>query len=1520
MSHPLRYRYHRHHLVISTLVVGLALAGCGDGGSSGDGSNQPVGGGTSTETTTPGIVIKAENGLKTTEAGGQVKFSVVLKSKPSANVRIPLSSSNTKEGSVRPTSITFTPSNWDAPQTVIVTGVNDDDADGTVAYTIETGRAQSDDTDYDGMNADDVPVSNVDNDTAGVTVTAKTALVTSEAREQSTFAVALNSKPTADVVIELTSSDLSEGVVSPSKLTFTVDNWNAVQTVVVTGVDDQQMDGEQAYTITTSAVASNDKAYDGMAVDDVDVKNTDNDTAGITVTAESDLATTEAGGQKTFTVVLNSEPTADVVLSVGSSDTTEGTVSASSLTFTAANWNAPQTVTVTGQDDLVADGNQPYNVVIGPAASMDASYNEKTVPNVTVTNTDNDSAGITVTAESDLATTEAGGQKTFTVVLNSKPTADVVLHVGSSDTTEGTVSASSLTFTAANWNAPQTITVTGQDDLVADGNQPYNVVIGPAVSTDTGYNEKTVPNVTVTNTDNDSAGITVTAESDLATTEAGGQKTFTVVLNSEPTADVVLHVGSSDTTEGTVSASSLTFTAANWNAPQTITVTGQDDLVADGNQPYNVVIGPAVSTDTGYNEKTVPNVTVTNTDNDSAGITVTAESDLATTEAGGQKTFTVVLNSEPTADVVLSVGSSDTTEGTVGESSLTFTAANWNAPQTVTITGVNDFVADGNQPFNVVIGPAVSTDTGYNEKTVPNVTVTNTDNDSAGITVTAAAGLATTEAGGQKTFTVVLNSEPTADVVLSVGSSDTTEGSVGESSLTFTAANWNAPQTVTITGVNDFVADGNQPYNIVMGPAVSSDAGYSGKTVPNVAVTNTDNDSAGITVTAAAGLATTEAGGQKTFTVVLNSEPTANVVLSVGSSDTTEGTVGASSLTFTAANWNAPQTITITGVNDFVADGNQPYNIVIGSAVSSDAGYSGKTVPNVAVTNTDNDSAGITVTAAAGLATTEAGGQKTFTVVLNSEPTANVVLSVGSSDTTEGTVGASSLTFTAANWNAPQTVTITGVNDFVADGNQPYNIVMGPAVSSDAGYSGKTVPNVAVTNTDNDSAGITVTAAAGLATTEAGGQKTYTVVLNSEPTANVVLSVASSDTTEGTVGASSLTFTAANWNAPQTVTITGVNDFVADGNQPYNIVMGPAVSSDAGYSGKTVPNVVVTNTDNDTAGITVTPSTDMTTTEAGGQKTFTVVLNSEPTANVVLSVASSDTTEGTVGASSLTFTAANWNTAQTVTITGVNDFVADGNQPYNIVVGPAVSSDAGYSGKTVPNVVVTNTDNDTAGITVTPSADMTTTEAGGQKTFTVVLNSEPTANVVLSVASSDTTEGTVSASSLTFTVANWNTARTITVTGVDDALSDGNQTYSILIGPAVSADAGYSGKTVPNVAMTNTDNDLLPCGPSGESCASLSWVYKDYANARGWAWASPCSGGCSLVSVTGANGHTMQGWRFPTNADWAVRPNASVWGSGATVGCASTYFDATFNHCDWNDPVVQSLDSGSSEIWLVHDM
>ena len=155
----------------------------------------------------------------------------------------------------------------------------------------------------------------------------------------------------------------------------------------------------------------------------------------------------------------------------------------SSLTFSTSSWNTAQTVTVTGADDTLSDGSVAWKVRLDPS-SGDANYNTLANVDVDVTTLDDDLLG--VGALSGLVT-EGGGQATFTVRLLLQPTAAVTVSVASLDASEGTVAPSSLVFSTDDWNTAQTVTVTGVDDTVNDGDVTWQVRLDPS-SGDTGYN------------------------------------------------------------------------------------------------------------------------------------------------------------------------------------------------------------------------------------------------------------------------------------------------------------------------------------------------------------------------------------------------------------------------------------------------------------------------------------------------------------------------------------------------------------------------------------------------------------------------------------------------------------------------------------------------------------------------------------------------------------------------------------------------------------------------------------------------------------------------------------------------------------------------------------------------------------------------------------------------------------------------------------------------------------------------
>lgn len=663
---------------------------------------------------------------------------------------------------------------------------------------------------------------------------------------------------------------------------------------------------------------------------------------------------------------------------------------------------------------------------------------------------------------------------------------------------------------------------------------------------------------------------------------------------------------------------------------------------------------------------------------------VTPADGLRTSESGGTATFTVTLTNEPAGDVVVELTSLMPSEGTLSAATLTFTRGDYAEPQTVTLTGVDDDRADGDRPYTVRLATE--------RLGTIELDATNEDDDTAGFTVSPLSGLSTSEAGATATFSVRLSSEPAAAVTVPVASTNPSEGTIDRSALTFTPQDWATAQIVTVTGQQDLIADGSIAYTVELAAAVSDDPGYQGLDPADVALANIDDDTSGIAVTAAASLATTEAGGEASFDVVLQTEPTADVTVAVTTTNANEATASVAQLVFTPSDWNQAQTVTVSGVDDFVDDGDRAFTIELGAATSTDAMYSGFDPDDVDGTNADDDTAGILAAPAGGLTTTEDGEVDTFEVSLTSEPTADVTIPVGTSDSTEGTTAVSSLVFTPANWNQPQTVVVTGVDDMSADGDIAYLVTLSAATSTDTLYAGMHL-EISAANQDNDVAGVTVDPVEGLFVSEFTDTDDFTIVLNTAPSADVTISLTSSDTTEGTVSPSSVTFTPANWNVPQTVTVTGVNDALDDGNIDFTIVTGATASTDSAYSGLVVPDVAVTNVDNDTAQVYVKARKRLRVSESGGSATFRVRLTVAPTANVTCTLSSSDTTEGLVSPTTLVFQPNQFG-FQTVTVVGVEDSIVDGLIPFTIVLDACTSADPNYNGTDPRDVTVLNRDND----------------------------------------------------------------------------------------------------------------------------------------------------------------------------------------------------------------------------------
>ena len=872
-------------------------------------------------------------------------------------------------------------------------------------------------------------------------------------------------------------------------------------------------------------------------------------------------------------------------------------------------------------------------------------------------------------------------------MLDAQPTSNVVIGVTRSGSPDVTVSPATLTFTTSNWSTAKTVTVrTAQDADAVNDAASITHAVDASRSADE-YDAATIAGVAVTVTDDDTAGATV-SETALTVAE-GGRATYTVKLNAQPTSNVVIGVTRSGSTDVTVSPATLTFTRANWSTAQTVTVSAAQDADAVNDAASIAHAVDAARSADEYDAATIGSVAVTVTDDDDAGATV-SETTLTVAE-GGSATYTVVLDVQPTSDVVISVTKTGSTDVTVSPATLTFTRANWSTAQTVRVSAAQDAdaVNDAASIAHAVVA-AQSADE-YDAATIGSVAVTVTDDETAGATVSETT--LTVAEGGSGSYTVRLNTQPTSDVVISVTKTGSPDVTVSPATLTFTRANWSTAQTVTVSAAQDADAVNDAASIAHAVDAARSADEYDAATIGSVAVTVTDDDDAGATVSETT--LTVAEGGSATYTVVLDVQPTSDVVIGVTASGNTDVTVSPATLTFTTANWDTAQTVTVAAAEDAdaVNDAASITHAVV--AASSADEYDAVTIAGVAVTVTDDDTAGATVSETT--LTVAEGGSATYTVVLDAQPTSNVVIGVTRSGSSDVTVSPATLTFSTSNWDTAQTVRVSAAEDAdaVNDAASITHAVVA-AGSADA-YDAVTIAGVRVTVTDAADAGATVSETT--LTVAEGGSATYTVVLDVQPTSDVVISVTRSGSPDVTVSPATLTFTSSNWDTAQMVRVSAAQDADA-ANDAASITHAVDASSSADeYDAATIAGVTVTVTDDDTAGATVSATT--LTVAEGGSGSYTVALDVQPASNVVIGVTRSGSPDVTVSPATLTFSSANWSTAQTVRVSAAEDAdaVNDAASITHAVV--AASSADAYDAVTIAGVAVTVTDDDTAGVAVT---------------------------------------------------------------------------------------------------------------------------------------------------------------------------------------------------------------------------
>ena len=616
---------------------------------------------------------------------------------------------------------------------------------------------------------------------------------------------------------------------------------------------------------------------------------------------------------------------------------------------------------------------------------------------------------------------------------------------------------------------------------------------------------------------------------------------------------------------------------------------------------------------------------------------------------------------------------------------------------------------------------------------------------------------------------------------------------------------YNAPADVTfiagettksfvITPVDDSVDDDDETLKLHFGTLTETLRAHG---TTETIVTIVDNDDPQVEVNFRRAIHDVAEGASQTVTVnlTLSADPERTVVITISATNQAGATDAdysvPASVTFESG--DTSKGIRFTAAQDDIDDDGESVVLAFGALparVSASASN-----PSATVTILDDDTRSVIVTPTS--LPVDEGMTATYTVVLKSEPTGSVTVTVNDpTDNTDVTAGPASLTFDENDWDTPQTVTVSAVQD--ADGVDESATVTHTVSGAD--YARETASDVSVTVDDDETPGLTIDPT-GIAVLP-GGSNEYTVVLDTEPTVPVTVAITGHEGTDLTVGPELLTFDENDWDTPKTITVTAAGtaetDTVTLSHDPSSGEYGPLSADDVEVS-------IVKGSGALNVQIGVTGSPQSLTVPEDQSRTYSVFLSAVPTGNVTVAITLPTGNDLSINKNSLTFTVDNWNVPQDVRVTAADD--DDGIPDAKITIGNAVSG-GGYGSSDSFDVEVTIEENDTPAVTL--STVSLVIADGETDTYTVALDTQPSGDVTVVINDpTDNTDVTASPGSLTFTPTDWKNGKTVTVTTVLDHDTD---TETATITHTVSG-GDYATVTAKDVDVTVTDGcHVMWCG------------------------------------------------------------------------------------------------------------
>ena len=1156
-----------------------------------------------------------------------------------------------------------------------------------------------------------------------------------------------------------------------------------------------------------------------------------------------------AGNESTVTAALSGASSEDVELTVSAAAVAPALDAAftlsenKTLTITAGATVSTGAVSITAVDNALDAADAEVTV----SATASGGHDVAAPADATLTITDDDDPPVISISAASVTEGDSSDQTaatlTFTVSLDAASGKTVTVAYADAETGTATsasntdytaITAGTLSFAAGETEKTVDVTVTG-DELDEDNETVILRLSSPTNATLTGG--ATTLDGTGTITDDDTATLSI----DDATAAEGASATFTIRLSTaRSTATTVTATTSTETGDTATAPADYThktqaLTIAAGSTSTTFTVALIDDSLNELAETFTVTLSDA--------SVTISDSTATGTITGS-GTTLISIAD-ATAVEGSNLSFAVTRSGDTTgASSFTWTTGDDTTDGakkatadsdyTEVDTAQTVRFADDETTKTITVTSTADDLIEGSETFRVNLASptgAVLMST-FATGTITEGTTGYKIND------------ANADEGETITFTITREGLTTGTGSVKWNTADDTTGGADKATATddytpvTTAAtvSFLAGETskdITVTTREDTADEPDETFRVVLSAPTAG-------ILTDAFAIGTINDDDAPTLSIAN--ASANEGDNITFTISLTSAHDADVEVtattSTGSDDTATATDDYThkAQDLTIAQGATSASFTVTTLEDAIDEGaGETFTVTLSAASPAAVTIADATATG---TITDDDERGITISETEvtvretddGDTTNTREDQATYTVVLDSEPSGGTVtINLASEDEDTATVSPASIDFTAGNWNNAVTVTVTGVNDDTDNAADKRTTAITHSVDAeDTDYEDEEADDVEVEVTDDDGTPTATLTLAPARIDESGASNVTTVTANlSNPSgADVTFTVAAA----AVAPAKNTDFTLSNNTtliiAKGATTSTGEVTITAVDNAVDAADASVTVSATAAGGGVANPaNATLTITDDDTRGVTVTPTalpalaevddagTDDATENEG---VYEVVLTSRPTGTVTVNVASSETEIATVSASSLTFAPADWNEAQEVTVTAVPDNYDNTGDKRNTTITNTVSATGtDYASETASSVTVEVTDDDAAPAIALSASPASVAESASATSITVTatlsgttrLPAEQKVRVTVGDADDDATSGTDYAPVTAFDVT---IAKDAASGSASFSLNPTQDTIDEGAGEAITVSGTLTGVTVSDTTVTITDDDDPP--------------------------------------------------------------------------------------------------------------